>query len=141
MDHVAIMSKPRKLIQKILSGEKTIESRWYKNRYPPWNRIKPGDIVYFKDSGEPVTVKADVEKVLQFDNLNPEKIKYIIEKYGDKIAIRNRDERSEYYSTRNYCILIFLKNAYSIKPFNIDKTGFGISSAWLCAGDINKIKV
>jgi len=42
MDHVAIMKRSWGLIPKILSGEKTIESRWYKKRIPPWNRISKG---------------------------------------------------------------------------------------------------
>ena len=69
MDHVAIVRKSWKLTDKILSGQKTIESRWYASRRAPWNRIRAGETVYFKNSGEPVTIKADVEKVLQFDNL------------------------------------------------------------------------
>lgn len=52
MHHVAIMKPSWKLIPKILSGEKTIESRWYQTRRAPWNGIAAGDVVYFKDSGE-----------------------------------------------------------------------------------------
>ncbi|MEI7477466.1 MAG: hypothetical protein WCJ81_02865 [bacterium] len=39
MDHVAIMKKSRKLIPKIVSGEKTIESRWYQTKRAPWNTV------------------------------------------------------------------------------------------------------
>lgn len=70
MNHIAIMKKSWELIPKIISGEKTIESRWYKNRIAPWDRISEGDTVYFKDSGEPVSAVATVSKVLQFDNLD-----------------------------------------------------------------------
>ena len=71
MEHVAIMRKSWGLTQKILSGKKKIESRWYKVKYAPWDRIKFGEIVYFKDSGEPVTIKTEVEKVIQFSDLTP----------------------------------------------------------------------
>lgn len=54
MEHIAIMRKSWGLTSKILSREKKIESRWYNSKYPPWNRIKKGEIVWFKDSGEPV---------------------------------------------------------------------------------------
>lgn len=40
MDHLAIMNPKRKLIPKILSGEKKIESRWYMMRVAPWDKIK-----------------------------------------------------------------------------------------------------
>jgi len=39
MDHVAILSKKYELLDKIISGEKTIESRWYVNRIAPWNKM------------------------------------------------------------------------------------------------------
>ena len=59
MINIAIMKKSWGLLPKILTKEKKIESRWYKARYSPWNRIKPLEIVYFKDSEEPVTVRMD----------------------------------------------------------------------------------
>ena len=82
MEHIAIMRKSWGLTPKILSGQKKIESRWYKVRYKPWDSIKSGDIVYFKDSGEPVTIKATVGKVIQFSDLTPSKVKGILKKYG-----------------------------------------------------------
>jgi ASC-1-like (ASCH) protein len=48
MDHLAILSKEKNFLGRILSGEKTIESRWYRNRKPPFKTIAPGDTVYFK---------------------------------------------------------------------------------------------
>ena len=82
MNHLAIMRKSWGLTQKILTGEKTIESRWYMAKYPPWGRIAPGDSIYFKDSGEPVSIMAGVERVVQFSNLTPEKVRSILKKYG-----------------------------------------------------------
>jgi hypothetical protein len=36
--------------------------------------------------------------------------------------------------------LIFLTEPKEIeKPFNIDKTGYGISSAWMCVEDVREI--
>lgn len=43
MYHIAILAKRRKLLDKILSGEKRIESRWYLTRRTPWGRIAPND--------------------------------------------------------------------------------------------------
>jgi hypothetical protein len=82
MEHIAIMKKSWGLTQKILTGEKSIESRWYKTRCVPWGKIKAREFVYFKDSGEPVTIRAEVEKVMQFSGLNPGKVREILEKYG-----------------------------------------------------------
>ena len=77
MEHIAILNKKLRLLEKIISGNKTIESRWYKSKKRPYKNIKKEEIVYFKNSGESVTIKTIVEKVLFFNNLNKSKIKNI----------------------------------------------------------------
>ncbi|GAG20427.1 unnamed protein product, partial [marine sediment metagenome] len=104
MEHIAIMKKSWGLTEKVVTGEKTVESRWYKVRCAPWDRIKSGDIIYFKDSAEPVTVKAKVTKVLQFDNLNPKKTEQILARYGKADLGTNHimPEIREYVFGKNY---------------------------------------
>ena len=103
MEHVAIMKKSWRLTYKILTGQKKIESRWYKVKYAPWNRIKSGETVYFKDSGEPVTIKAEVKKVIQFSNITPEKVKKILTKYGDADGIGDKiTEFFEMFKTKHF---------------------------------------
>jgi len=142
MDHVAIMKKSWKLTEKIFSGEKKIESRWYKSKYSPWGKIKKGDVVYFKDSGEPISITAKVEKVLTFSDLNSEKIKQILKKYvkDDGIDENQLPKFFKRFKDKKYCLLIFLKEPKKIKPFYINKKGFGMMSAWLVVENINRIK-
>lgn len=87
MEHIAIMKKSLSFIPKILSGQKIIESRWYRAKYAPWDKIKAGEAIYFKNSGEPVIAKAAVDKVIQFQDLTTTRIKNIIKKYGKFIGI------------------------------------------------------
>lgn len=143
MDHVAIMNKSWKLIDKIISHKKTIESRWYKVKVSPWNKINKGDFVYFKDAGEKVTAKAEVSKVLQFDNLTEEKIKDLINKYGGEgnICFSNSENAFEWAKNKKYCVLIFLENPQRIIPFEIDKKGFGNACAWMTIKNIKDIKL
>ena len=143
MDHVAIMKKSWGLTQKILSGKKKIESRWYKAKHAPWDIIKAGDTIYFKDSGEPVTIKAEVDKVVQFSGLNPGKVKGILETYGNDDGIASDDIAKffELFRDKKYCMLIYLKNPKRVKPFNIDKSGFGLMAAWITVQNINQIRV
>lgn len=143
MDHVAIMKKSWGLTQKILSGQKKIESRWYKSKHSPWGKIGKGDIVYFKDSGEPVSIKAEVEKVISFSDLIPEKVSEILDEYGNDDGIEEYKikEFFELFKNKNYCLLIFLKNPEKVIPFEIDKTGFGMMSAWLSIENIDRIKI
>lgn len=136
------MKKSWGLTEKILTGEKTIESRWYKFKRSPWDKIKLGEVIYFKNSGEPVTIKASVVKVVQIENLTTEKRRQILTQYGEAgLGIENMmPEMNRYVSDKKYCILIFLDNVEKIQPFEIDKGGYGAMSAWITIDDIFKIK-
>jgi ASC-1-like (ASCH) protein len=138
MDHVAILSKKLKLLPKILTGEKTIESRWYKYSKPPYKSIKKGDNVYFKNSGDAVSVKARVADVLFFAKLDKETFNHIISEYGSSICINKSFWKN--IKHKNLCTLIFLKDVKQITPFNIDKIGYGMMAAWITVDDINSIK-
>jgi len=142
MMHVAIMRKPWGLLEKIFTGEKTIESRWYNVKYRPWDAIFTGDTIYFKNSGEPVALKAEIGKVIQFTDLTPERVKEILVQYGKEDGIEEvrTQEFYERFKDKKYCILIFLKNPKRIAPFEIDKTGFGAMAAWITVSEIGEIK-
>jgi len=135
MHHLAILTKKPNFLDLILKRKKTIESRWYKTKRTPYNNIKKGDIIFLKNSGEPVTAKSDVSKVLQFD-LKQTKVKDILNKYRKHICINSDKGLKE----KNYCILIFLKNPKKVKPFKINKAGYGNMSAWITVENINKLK-
>jgi ASC-1-like (ASCH) protein len=143
--HIAIMKKSWHLTEKILSKEKKIESRWYQNKVKPWNALHVGEEIYFKNTGEPVTLKATVVKVLQFENLTAQKVKDLLLQYGkeDGLGETWQDYKPYYerFKNKNYCILVFLKNSQKITdPFEIDKTGFGAMAAWITTKDIQKRK-
>jgi ASC-1-like (ASCH) protein len=142
MEHLAIMRKSWGLTEKILNGQKKIESRWYLTKRKPWDSIKKGETVYFKDSGEPVMLKAKVGKVIQFIDLTPKKVGEILDEYGDEDGLE-KDKIPEFFErfkNKKYCILIFLKNPQEVRPFEIDKTGFGSMSAWITVDGILNIK-
>ena len=143
MDHLAIMKSSWKLIPKILSGEKTIESRWYKARFSPWNRIEVGDNIYFKDSGKPITATARVENILQFEHPRKKELLDLLETYAGNpgICLNGTPQTLlPWAKTRPYIILLFLKNPRAITPFEINKTGFGNACAWMTVETIDSIK-
>ena len=137
------MRKSWGLTEKVLTGEKNIESRWYRVRYAPWGRIKKGDAVYFKDSGEPVRLKARVQKVLQFQDLTPARVKKLLQKYGRDDGIEEKDIPAffERFKDKKYCVLVFLAHAKKVLPFHINKSGFGAMASWVIVGDIKSIMV
>ena len=138
MEHLAILSKKRKLLGKILSGEKKIESRWYKFKKPPFDSIVQGDIIYFKESGCPVSAKALVKNIITYENLTSQRIIEIIREYGDLIGIDLRF--AEEVKDKRFCILVFLENPQKIDPFEISKKGYGLMTAWITLDSINKLR-
>ncbi len=145
MHHVAIMKKSWQLIPKILSNEKTIESRWYKNRAAPWDRVQVGDTIWFKNSGELVTAQARVGKVLQFQDFTANEVRGLYRKYGEAIGVPKEKHaqwaKSKIGTRKHYCILMFLEKPRKVQPFGINKTGFGNATAWLCVSNIANIQV
>ncbi len=143
MDHIAIMHKSWGLTEKIVTGQKTIESRWYNVKYAPWGRISSGDTIYFKNAGEPITIKAEVKKVRYFTDLTPVRVQTILDECGKGIGIEEADIPTffEKFKHKRYCILIYLKHAQRIPPFEINKQGFGAMSSWICVEHISKIQV
>ncbi len=143
MEHIAIMRKSWGLTQKILNGQKKIESRWYSVKCKPWDSIRENETVYFKDSGEPVGIKAEVSRVVQFADLTPNRVKEILDKYGDDDGLEKEKipDFFERFKDKKYCILIFLKNPQRVESFEIDKAGFGAMSAWITVDSVSKIHV
>lgn len=140
MHHIAIMNKSWKLIPKILSGEKTIESRWYQTKRAPWDKINRGDIVFFKNAGEPITAKATVSEVLQFEIGSLVDVVDIIKKYGKDICLVNNNPGT-WEKLSKYCILIRLQDPEPVTPFLVNKKGYGGPVAWMSVGNVEEIKI
>ncbi len=145
MHHIAILNPKKAKFEDILSGKKTIESRWYKNKIAPFNVIKEGDIVYFKKTAGEVLGLARVSSIIQVEKPNHNELKNLIKKYGGEGLINLSGDTESIFKWAinknvNYVILVFLKNVKKIKPFQIDKSGFGNAAAWLCVDDISRIK-
>jgi ASC-1-like (ASCH) protein len=141
MDHVAIMRKSWGLTGKILSGEKTIESRWYMSKRAPWGRISAGDRIYFKNSGEPVRIMATAKRILTFEDMDEARVLSILKRYGRRDGIGETDTNRFFkmFKGKRYCILVFLDGARGIEPFEIRKDGFGAMSAWITLEDVRRI--
>lgn len=142
MEHLAIMRKSWRLTQKILSGEKSIESRWYKSKRDAYNKINIDDIIYFKDSGEPVKIKCKVSRLVKFSDINQDKVMKILSIYGKEDGIKESEVKKFFklFKDKKYCVLIFLKDVKKVKPFYINKKGFGSMTSWITLKHISSIK-
>lgn len=143
MDHVAIMNPKWKLIEKILSGKKTIESRWYVNKVAPWGRIGTGERIYFKNAGKSVTAQATISEIIEEEIRSTEHAKDLVEKYQKGICFTPESLVDfSWLDGKRYAILIFLTDVQKVeKPFAINKAGFGSAAAWLTVQNIDAIKL
>lgn len=117
--HLAIFTGD--LAEKILTGVKTIESRFSKTKIIPFGVIGCGDIVYIKPSGKEIIGQFEVEKVIFYEGITKTDLSKIERDYGKQIAADDdfwKDKR-----TSKYASLIFIKQStrFLLPPIKIEK--------------------
>lgn len=107
MKHLAIFTKG--VGEKILSGEKTIESRFSRKKNPPFGVISSGDLVYIKPSGEDIIGQFRVQKVFFFDGLTQNDLNDLQKRYDNQLAT----DKNYWESKKNakFGTLIFIGNS------------------------------
>ena len=118
MEHLAIMDN--KTINMILNKEKLIETRFSKNKITPYNKVKPGDLIYLKASGKDITAYFEVDRVVYYENLDASKIDKLKEYFNN--LIKAPDSYWQMKLSSNYGTLIYIKNSNNLdKPIKINK--------------------
>lgn len=126
MIHVAVLLRP--YLDLILRGEKTVECRLTLQARDPFERIEPGERIYFKQSAGPYAATAIAEHALFEADLTPKRVSEIKRDYNE--LIRGEDDFWRKKRDANYCSLVWLKDVQpstagpSIRPLQ------GV--AWLC---------
>lgn len=95
-------------IEDILSGKKTIESRFSIARILPYGEVSKDDILLLKKSGGDITGQVTVDNVLCYDNLSRNSVNVLKKEYSDQILASDG-----YWESKRNCkfgTLIFLKN-------------------------------
>ena len=105
----------------ILTGKKTIESRFSQRRDPPFGQVASGDLVYIKPSGKEIIGQFRVKKVIFFDGLELGDIGEIKEKYGIELAVDETYWSNKTYA--KYATLIFIGDSsrFITSPVKIPK--------------------
>lgn len=83
-EHVAIVHPWVALA--LLSGTKTIESRFSRDRRPPFGRVARGAEIYFRIAGGGYAVRASVKRVQCLDDLTPHRVSEIEAAHRDQIG-------------------------------------------------------
>lgn len=116
--HLGIFTEP--CLTYMLDGQKTIESRFSKNKIAPYEQIDVDDIVLVKKSGGDVLAFFTIKEVLFFD-LEKIQISEIRKKYEKELCVDEifwkQKEKSRYGT------LIIIEKIEKLKPFSISKKG------------------
>lgn len=107
--HVAILKWP--YIGLILDGSKTMESRLTKTARSPYQKIKPGERIFFKASSGPYLATAVADTVAFYDKLTPRKVAALSKHFNKKI--RGQPDYWKAKRDSRYATLITLRG---IKP-------------------------
>lgn len=83
MEHVAIIH--RRFVELILAGSKTVEARLHRVRCDPFERVCPGDRVYFKQAGGPFRASARVRHVVCRAGLDPAGVRALRREFGPNV--------------------------------------------------------
>ena len=118
MFHIAILHK--KYYNLILSGKKTIESRFSFNKIAPYNKVKVGETIYLKESGKNITARAKVKDV-KFFELNPEIVEDIRVKYGNNIGVADVDSWNK-TKQKKFGTLVWLENIETINEIKMNRS-------------------
>ena len=114
--HLAIFAEP--FLSLVLDGQKTLESRFSRNRCAPFDAVRDGDIILMKEPGGPVCGIAMAHRTLFFD-LHHDSIIRIREEYGATICAD--DTFWEQRRDASYATLIELAEPVSIAEFPCNK--------------------
>jgi len=106
----------------ILSGAKTIESRFSRVKNPPFGLVSAGDLVYIKPSGKDLIGQFRVKKVIFFDGLSSEDLLKIKQDYGEKLEVD--DSYWKVSANSKYATLIFIGDCtrFITSPVRIKKS-------------------
>lgn len=123
--HLAIIHKSA--AEAILSGNKTIETRFSKHKISPFRLVSTGDIVYMKLPGEDIVGQFKVKKVFSYEGLTPADIEKIFMDYGAQISMGNQVEDDDYKKSKldsSFGTLIFISESerFITSPIKIKKS-------------------
>ena len=122
--HLVILKKP--YLDAILTGRKTIESRFYQTRQKWLSQVCTGDKLFLKASSGPVSATATVASVKVFDNLTAGQIRELKGRFNQHI-LGDEQYWQEKLNSR-FGILCRLKDVQPITPRFIHKADW---RAWV----------
>lgn len=117
--HLGIFNQPYYSL--IISGDKTIESRFSINKCSPYGKVKKNDVVFIKETGKSICAYSIVSEVKYYskenNNLN---LQLLEENYSKDICVCDNNFWKD-RSNKNYATLLWVANPTTISSFCINK--------------------
>ena len=105
----------------ILTGKKTIDSRFSKSKIAPYGQVSKGDLVYIKPSGKEIIGQFRVKKVIFYDGLIQQDLEQIKTTYNQAIATDNSYWQSKQQSKYGSIIFIGESSRFITSPIKYSK--------------------
>ena len=121
MVHLAYCDDKEKVLEKILSGNKTMIIRGATGRKIPHSRVFEGEIIYLmkKGSGK-ITAIAKVDNVQNFEKLANDEIIKILSKNQKRLQLSEKEKERWH---KKCLILVGLKDVKEIKALDFEHQG------------------
>lgn len=112
----------KSVIEAILSGKKTIETRFSKAKIAPFGQVAVGDLVYMKPPGEEIIGQFRVKKVFCYKGFDLSDLSSLSNLYKKEIAAE--EEYWEKKKDSKFATLIFIGESerFITSPIRIKKS-------------------
>ncbi|MDF2544386.1 MAG: uncharacterized protein K0S47_4104 [Herbinix sp.] len=121
MVHLVYCDDKEKVLEKILSGSKTMVVRGAAGRKIPHSRVFEGETLYFMKKGTgKITAMARVTQVLNYVKLGEEEITKTLDENQNKLNLS--EKQKERWHKKCLCLVEF-KDIKEIEPLQFDHQG------------------
>ena len=121
MIHLVYCDNKEKVLDKIMSGTKTMIVRGAAGRKIPHSRVFKDEILYFMEKGsKKISAKAKVKKVENFVKLSEDEINETLAKYQDKLDLSSKQQVR--WHKKCLCLVEF-EDVKAISPLAFDHQG------------------
>lgn len=122
MVHLVYCDDKEKVLEKILSGEKTMVIRAAAGRKIPHSRVFEGEKLYFMKKGtSKISAAAEVKSVQNFVKLTEEQIDDVLDKNADKLNLSEK-QRLRWHK-KCICLTEFQNVEEIIPPLEFERQG------------------
>ena len=137
MVHLVYCDDKEKVLEKIMSDQKTMVVRGAAGRKIPHSRVFKGEALYFMKKGTAkITAMATVENVQNYVKLSDDEILKMLEANQERLQLSDRQK--ERWHKKCLCLVAF-KDVKEIPPLDFDHQGN--MDDWLIIEKINDVVV